>query len=51
MVFFENEEFNDEIRKAFIVYLISHNRPMLELLNPNFHSFKDVFDNEFKGRK
>ncbi|MCD6107068.1 MAG: nucleotidyl transferase AbiEii/AbiGii toxin family protein, partial [Caldisericaceae bacterium] len=35
-VFFENEEFNDEIRKAFIVYLISHNRPMLELLNPNF---------------
>jgi len=25
----------DEIRKAFVVYLASHNRPMNELLNPN----------------
>ena len=29
---FENERLTEEIRKAFIVYLISHPRPMVELL-------------------
>jgi predicted nucleotidyltransferase component of viral defense system len=29
-----NEGINDELRKAFIVYLLSHNRPIAELLAP-----------------
>ena len=32
----ENEGITNQIRTAFIVYLISHNRPMNELLNPTF---------------
>ena len=48
-VFFEHEKFTDTVRKAFIVYLISHNRPMIELLNPRFYDFRDVYDSEFKG--
>ena len=34
---------------AFIVYLISHNRPMAELLSPNFKDMKPVFEKEFSG--
>lgn len=40
---------NEEISQAFIVYLASHNRPMSELLSPNFQDFKQVYEAEFKG--
>ena len=33
MLLLDNEGLTEEIRKAFIVYLISHSRPMAELLN------------------
>lgn len=46
---FENEGLIEPIRKAFIVYLISHNRPIHELLNPNKVDIKHIFDNEFQG--
>lgn len=45
----ENEGITKEVRKAFIVYLISHSRPISELLNPNFKDIRDVFENEFQG--
>ncbi|MBN2857080.1 MAG: nucleotidyl transferase AbiEii/AbiGii toxin family protein [Candidatus Delongbacteria bacterium] len=45
----ENESITESIRKAFIVYLLSHPRPVLEMLNPNFHDIKAVFDKEFVG--
>ena len=45
---FDNEGLSDDIRKAFLVYLISHNRPIHELLDPGLVDFKDVFENEFK---
>jgi hypothetical protein len=45
----ENEGLTDEIRKAFIVYLISHPRPIVELLNPNFIDISKTFENEFRG--
>lgn len=45
----ENEGLTDEIRKAFIVYLISHSRPMNELVDPHFKDFKDIYNNEFIG--
>jgi predicted nucleotidyltransferase component of viral defense system len=46
---FKNESLSDPIRKAFIVYLISHQRPMVELINPRFSDIRDLYDNEFKG--
>jgi predicted nucleotidyltransferase component of viral defense system len=45
----ENEGLTDDIRKAFLVYLISHNRPIHELLNPGFVDTKDIFEKEFSG--
>jgi hypothetical protein len=41
--------FSDAMRKAFIVFLISHDRPMAELLNPNFVDIRPVFETEFQG--
>jgi hypothetical protein len=46
---FKNEGINEKIRKAFIVYLISHPRPIVEVLNPNFLDIKQIFENEFQG--
>ncbi|MBD3337478.1 MAG: nucleotidyl transferase AbiEii/AbiGii toxin family protein [Candidatus Lokiarchaeota archaeon] len=45
----KNEGITGEIRKAFIVYLISHPRPLCELLNPNYQKIDDVYEKEFKG--
>jgi len=44
---FENEGFTDDFRKTFLVYLISHQRPMAELLDPNFKDLEGVFQHEF----
>jgi len=45
----ENEGFKEEIRKAFIVYLISHDRPIVEVLNPNLNNLSTEFGQEFSG--
>ncbi len=45
----ENEGISDNLRKTFIVYLISSNRPIVELLNPNRIDIADVFEQEFSG--
>ncbi|MGZ6237052.1 MAG: nucleotidyl transferase AbiEii/AbiGii toxin family protein, partial [Syntrophales bacterium] len=41
-------EISASMRKMFIVYLISHERPMVEVLNPGFADIKPVFETEFK---
>jgi hypothetical protein len=46
---FEKSGITDEIRKAFVVYLASHNRPIHELLDPERKNFKDVFGAQFQG--
>lgn len=43
----ENEGIDDNLRKAFLVYLISSNRPISELLKPNPKDIQNVFINEF----
>ena len=43
------EGITDSIRRAFIVYLASHNRPISELLAPGRHEFRQVFENELVG--
>lgn len=40
---------NKEISQAFVVYLASHNRPMSELLSPNFQDLRQAYETEFKG--
>ena len=45
----KNEDLKTEIRKAFIVYLISHPRPMVEILSPQKKDIRDIFEKEFKG--
>ncbi|MGD9041973.1 MAG: nucleotidyl transferase AbiEii/AbiGii toxin family protein [Desulfobacteraceae bacterium] len=45
----KNEGLRAEIRRAFIVYLISHPRPMIEILNPQPKDVRDIFEKEFKG--
>jgi hypothetical protein len=48
-ILFDNEGITDKIRTAFIAYLISHNRPMNELLNPTFKDISHQFTVEFEG--
>jgi predicted nucleotidyltransferase component of viral defense system len=44
-----NEGIDDALRKAFVVYLISHNRPMFEVLAPNRKDITDEFLRGFEG--
>jgi len=46
---FDNEGLTEGIRKAFLVYLISHDRPMVEILDPNLLDIRQIFENEFTG--
>jgi hypothetical protein len=45
----DHEGITDTIRKSFVVHLVSHSRPMAELLNPRYQDIKKVFENEFDG--
>jgi len=43
----ENEGLTDEIRKALLVYLSSHNRSIAELLRPQFKDISAIYAGEF----
>ena len=43
----ENEGLTEEIRKALLVYLSSHNRPMAELLRPQHKDLSAIYAGEF----
>jgi predicted nucleotidyltransferase component of viral defense system len=45
----ENEGITEEIKQAFIIYLLSHPRPLIELLNPGLKDLSEIFANEFEG--
>lgn len=45
----ENEGITEAIRKSFIIHLVSHDRPMAELLNPNFVGLEKTFNADFEG--
>jgi len=49
MLLLKTEGITDEIRKAFLVYLASHSRPMSELLAPNLKDIREVFERDFVG--
>lgn len=44
-----NEGTSDELRRAFLVYLISHNRPMAEVLAPTHKPLAEEFERGFVG--
>ncbi len=48
-VLLENEGITDEIRKAFIVYLASHDRPINELIDPTRKDILQIYESEFAG--
>ncbi len=48
-ILLDHEGITDSIRRAFVVYLAGHNRPMNELLEPTRLSMKGTFENEFQG--
>ena len=39
----------EEIKDGFIAALLSHNRPIHEMLKPNFQDQREVFTNQFQG--
>jgi predicted nucleotidyltransferase component of viral defense system len=45
---FNNEGFPEKVRKAFLVYLVSHTRPIVEILNPQCGDLRPVFEREFQ---
>ncbi len=46
---FANEGLTPQLRRAFVVYLASHDRPMHELLDPQFKDIAKVYAGEFAG--
>ena len=44
-----NEGVTDPLRKAFVVYIISHNRPMAEVLAPTRQDITHEFERGFVG--
>jgi predicted nucleotidyltransferase component of viral defense system len=45
---FKKEGLQEKVRKAFIVYLVSHSRPMVEILNPQWGDLRPLFEKEFQ---
>lgn len=45
----DNEGLTDEVRKALLVYVISHHRPIAELLKPNFKDISGLYEGEFRS--
>ena len=43
----DHEGLTNDIRRAFIVYLISHSRPIVELLSPGHTDIKQLYESEF----
>lgn len=48
-VLLKNEGITAEVRKAFVVYLVSHDRPIHEMLDPIPKDVRRIYDNEFSG--
>lgn len=49
LIFFENHQISEKLKLAFLLYLISANRPIAELINPNRLDRKLLYTDEFRG--
>lgn len=45
----ENEGFSDEIRRGFIFCLLGSDRPINEVISPNFQDHRKAMENQFTG--
>jgi hypothetical protein len=45
----ENEGINDVLFQTFLAYILSHNRPAHEVLQPRLKDIRQAFDQEFVG--
>lgn len=45
----DNEGITPTLKDVFMVYLLAHGRPMVELLDPNFRDLQEVYRTEFEG--
>ena len=45
----EYEGISDKLKEAFIVYLISHNRRIIEILNPSLLDIRQMYETDFIG--
>jgi predicted nucleotidyltransferase component of viral defense system len=50
MQLFSHEGITTGIRRAFIVYLASHNRPVHEVLFPSLRDIRQEFEHNFAGK-
>jgi len=48
-ILLENEGITDDIRKAFVVYLASHDRPMNEIIDPIHKDIRAICKSDFQG--
>jgi len=48
-ILLENEGITDRIRKAFVVYLAGHDRPIHELIEPTRQDVRAIFERDFVG--
>lgn len=48
-IFFETDEITDELLDIFMVYLISGDRPIAELLSPGLVPLETTFETQFRG--
>lgn len=46
---FQNEGFSDEIKLGFMMFLLSHFRPMSEMIDPHLSDQKQAFETQFRG--
>lgn len=44
-----NEGFSDQVKTGFLFYLISHSRPMHEMLSPHMQDQRRALENQFSG--
>jgi predicted nucleotidyltransferase component of viral defense system len=46
---FQNEGFSEEIKLGFMMFLLSHFRPMSELIDPHLSDQRQTFETQFSG--
>jgi predicted nucleotidyltransferase component of viral defense system len=49
MQLLESDGISTELKNTFLVYLLSHPRPIAEVLAPNHSDIESVYENEFRG--
>ena len=49
LLLLRDEGITEPVKQAFLVYLMSHNRPMSEILDPRWQNLRPTYEAEFKG--